>query len=112
MFHDWAYSLSHITDKIILFIFLLTFLTSCGPAEKESEVVRLAYLQSDLHHLPAFVALEKGFFKEEGVSIKVSGIFKAGPELMSGFAAGSLDAGYVGLSPATVAVANKTAQVK
>jgi len=104
--------LSHITDKIILLLSLLVFFPSCGPAEKESDVVRLAYLQSDLHHLPAFVALEKGFYKEEGVSVEVSGIFKAGPELMSGFAAGSLDAGYVGLSPATVAVANKTAQVK
>ena len=31
---------------------------------------------------------------------------------MSAFAAGSLDVGYVGLAPATVAVANKTAQVK
>jgi len=104
--------LSHITDKIILLLSLLIFFPSCGPAEKESDVVRLAYLQSDLHHLPAFVALEKGFYKEEGVSVEVSGIFKAGPELMSGFAAGSLDIGYVGLSPATVAVANKTAQVK
>lgn len=104
--------MSNITARIILILSLLIFFPSCGPKEKESDVVRLAYLQSDLHHLPAFVALEKRFFKQEGLSVKVSGIFKAGPELMSGFAAGSLDAGYVGLSPATVAVANKTAQVK
>ncbi len=104
--------MSNITTKTIFLLSLLVFSPSCGPTEKESDVVRLAYLQSDLHHLPAFVALEKGFYKEEGVSVEVSGIFKAGPELMSGFSAGSLDAGYVGLSPATVAVANKTAEVK
>ena len=104
--------MSNITTKTIFLLSLLVFSPSCGPAEKESDVVRLAYLQSDLHHLPAFVALEKGFYKEEGVLVEVSGIFKAGPELMSGFSAGSLDAGYVGLSPATVAVANKTAEVK
>jgi len=90
----------------------LLFLFSCGPSDKDSAPVRLAYLQSDLHHLPAFVALEKGFYQEEGVTVEVSGIFKAGPEMMSGFAAGSLDVGYVGLAPALVAVANKTARIK
>ena len=98
--------------KTILLLSFLTLFPACRSTKKESDVVRLAYLQSDLHHLPAFVALEKGFYKEEGVLVEVAGIFKAGPELMSGFAAGSLDAGYVGLSPAIVAVANKTARVK
>jgi len=74
-------------------------------------VIRLAYLQSDLHHLPAFVALEKGLYREEGLTVEIAGIFKAGPELMSGFSAGSLDAGYVGLSPALVAAANGTARI-
>ena len=97
---------------LILFFFFTLFLSSCNLNNQENNTIRLAYLQSDLHHLPAFVALEKGFFKQEGLSVEVFGIFKAGPELMSGFAAGSLDVGYVGLSPATVAVANKTAQVK
>jgi len=79
---------------------------------KDRDSIRLAYLQSDLHHLPAFVALEKGFYQQEGLSVAVSGIFKAGPELVSAFAADSIDVGYVGLSPVTVAVANKTAQLK
>jgi NitT/TauT family transport system substrate-binding protein len=74
-------------------------------------VIRLAYLQSDLHHLPAFVALEKGLYREEGLTVETAGIFKAGPELMSGFSAGSLDAGYVGLAPALVAAANGTARI-
>jgi len=74
-------------------------------------VIRLAYLQSDLHHLPAFVALEKGLFRDEGLTVETAGIFKAGPELMSGFSAGGIDAGYVGLSPALVAAANRTARI-
>lgn len=57
------------------------------------------------------MALEKGFYREEGLRVEVAGVFKAGPELLSGFAAGSLDAGYVGLAPALVAAANKTAQL-
>jgi NitT/TauT family transport system substrate-binding protein len=99
------------TSRLLLFISLL-FIFCCGSSENEPSPLRLAYLQSDLHHLPAFVALEKGFYREEGVTVEVSGIFKAGPEMMSGFAAGSLDVGYVGLAPALVAVANKTARIK
>lgn len=98
--------------KLLLLLCFLPLLSPCNHSEKDGKIVRLAYLQSDLHHLPAFVALEKKFYQQEGIEVEVSGIFKAGPELMSAFAAGSLDVGYVGLSPATVAVANKTAQVK
>jgi len=77
----------------------------------QAEPIRIAYLQADIHQLPCWVALEKGFFEKEGVEVKVAGIFKAGPELMSGFTAGDLDMGYVGIAPSTTAVANKTARV-
>jgi NitT/TauT family transport system substrate-binding protein len=92
---------------VLLSIASLFFLV--GLASGES--IRIAYLQSDIHHLPCWVALDKGFFEAEGVKVEVAGIFKAGPELMSAFAAGALDMGYVGVAPATTAVANKTAKV-
>lgn len=94
--------------KIILFFWVnLLFFVAIA----QGQPVRIAYLQSDIHQLPCWVALEKGFFEKEGVKVEVAGIFKAGPELMSAFAAGALDVGYVGVAPATTAVANKTARV-
>jgi NitT/TauT family transport system substrate-binding protein len=92
---------------IILFLTHSLFLVGIS----HGQPVRIAYLQSDIHQLPCWVALEKGLFEKEGVKVEVAGIFKAGPELMSAFAAGALDMGYVGVAPATTAVANKTAKV-
>ncbi len=74
--------------------------------------VRIGFLQADIHQLSCWVALEKGFYKEQGLDVKVAGIFKAGPEEMSAFAAGELDMGYVGEAPATTAVANGAARVQ
>ncbi len=73
--------------------------------------IRIAYLQSDIHQLACWVAIEKGYYKNEGLEVEVAGIFKAGPEEMSAFAAGALDMGYVGEAPATTAVANGVAKV-
>ena len=91
------------------FFFLLTIHLSAwagGPT------IRMGYLQSDIHQLPAWVALEKGFYEQERIDVKVEGIFKAGPEEMSAFTAGALDIGYVGEAPATTAVANNAADVQ
>lgn len=96
---------------IVIILTLATLASGCGRGE-QVEAVRLGYLQNDLHQLAAFVALHKGLYKKEGVQVEVAGIFKAGPEEMSAFAAGSLDIGYVGEAPATTAVANKAADVK
>jgi NitT/TauT family transport system substrate-binding protein len=90
-----------------LFLLLLQFPFMAGAEEKP---VRIGYLQSDIHQLACWVALEKGLYQKYGVDAKVAGIFKAGPEEMSAFAAGALDMGYVGEAPATTAVANGVAE--
>ncbi len=95
--------------KRLIYIFLVMIFLFSKTAF--ADPVRIAYLQSDIHQLPSWVALEKGFFEKEGVPVTVAGIFKAGPELMSGFSAGALDMGYVGAAPVITAVANKAADV-
>lgn len=101
-------------QKFMIFIFMVFLSAGVAvvPVVAAPQAIRIGYLQSDLHQLAAFVALKKGFFEEEGLNVQVSGIFKAGPELMSAFAAGALDMGYVGAAPAVVAVANNVARVR
>jgi len=94
-----------------LIAWALACTAGCSRSPDNAGTIRLAYLQSDLHHLPAFVALEKGFFAEEGLKVTVGGIFRAGPELLSAFAAGELDIGYVGLAPAATATLNGVADI-
>jgi NitT/TauT family transport system substrate-binding protein len=72
--------------------------------------VRIAYLQNDIHHLALWVALDQGFLIE-GKDVQIAGIFRAGPEIMTAFAAGALDMAYVGLAPTVTATANRTADV-
>lgn len=83
-----------------------------GPPAASSQPVRLAYLQNDLHHLALWIALDRGLFAEEGLAVEVAGIFRSGPELMTAFGAGELDAAYVGEAPATIAAARGTARIK
>jgi NitT/TauT family transport system substrate-binding protein len=71
----------------------------------------MAVLQNDIHHLPLWVALDEGFFKEQDINVEIAGIFRSGPEIMSAFSAGSLDMAYVGEAPTVTAVANGTANV-
>ena len=98
------------TIAIFILFFAVCALFSCG--KRDETILRLGYLQSDLHHLPAFVSLEKGFFAEQGLTVRVGGAFKAGPEEMSAFGAGELDFGYVGQAPATAAFLNGVADIR
>ena len=98
---------------IVVLISIVVALCLMMPAygAQAGKVFRMGYLQGDLHQLACWVALEKGFFSQENVEVEIAGTFKAGPEEMMGFASGSLDVGYVGEAPATMAVANNMADV-
>jgi NitT/TauT family transport system substrate-binding protein len=101
-------------QRLITAVMAFTLVAMVGTdtsAQSSTPPVRMAYLQSDIHHLALWVALEKGLFKKNGADVEVKGVFKAGPEIMTAFAAGELDMAYVGEAPSTTAVANKAAKV-
>ena len=97
---------------IVVAAIALMIMTGYGHcANSSNQTIRMAYLQNDIHHLALWVAIEKGLFKQNGANVEVKGVFKAGPEIMTAFAAGDLDMAYVGEAPSTTAVANKAAKV-
>ena len=63
--------------------------------------VRIGYLSADLHQLAVWVARERGFFDDEGISVELN-IYQNGGYEMDGFHAGQIDMGYLGAAPALV----------
>jgi NitT/TauT family transport system substrate-binding protein len=90
---------------------LIAVLLPALRADGAAFTLRMAYLQNDLHHLAFWVGMEKGFLAEEGLAADVRGVFRSGPELMTAFGAGELDAAYVGEAPAAIAAVRGTAKV-
>ncbi len=96
-----------LSASIVLFLLLIA-----GSPADSAQPIRMAYLQNDIHHLALWVAMEQDLFAPAGAEVEIAGVFRAGPEIMTAFAAGELDMAYVGEAPVTTAVANGTASVK
>jgi NitT/TauT family transport system substrate-binding protein len=80
-------------------------------SDASDDPIRVAYLQNDIHHLPLWIAIEKRMFEEQGIRVKVEGIFRSGPEVMSAFSGKAIDLAYVGEAPTVTALANGTVDV-
>jgi NitT/TauT family transport system substrate-binding protein len=86
-------------------------LTSCGGNEKKIGPFRLGYFPN-ITHAQALVGQDEGLFARalngEPLDFK---IFTAGPAAMEALLAGSLDASYVGGSPALIAYVRSRGEV-
>ena len=59
------------------FFILLTIMLSLGTGSAQAEPVRGAYPSANVQFLPAFVALEKGFYKREGLDAELISVRSA-----------------------------------
>jgi len=66
-----------------------------------SFTVRVGYLVADIHHLPLFVAREKGWYSSAGVSFEFKQ-YANGPLEMMAFGVGEIDIGYLGIVPTSL----------
>ncbi|MCP8310845.1 MAG: ABC transporter substrate-binding protein [Candidatus Methylarchaceae archaeon HK01M] len=73
------------------------------------EPVRIGYLVGDIHQIEFYTAYAQGWYEEEGIAPIKKEYLYGMPEMMD-FAAGELDAGYVGCVPALI-MASKGAEI-
>jgi NitT/TauT family transport system substrate-binding protein len=93
------------SSRAIIVIILLGALTAVGSFAYfhflTPKKLRIGFLQGDLHQLAFFVAVEKGFFADEGVEFDYF-VYENGVKEMDAFKAGAIDIGYLGMAPATL----------
>lgn len=72
--------------------------------------VRIGYLTGDIHHFAYFIAVEKGFFEDEGLKIQGVG-FPNGNDVMINYESTqrSIDMAYSGFAPAVLHKMNNEA---
>ncbi|WP_414635224.1 ABC transporter substrate-binding protein [Bacillus sp. NTK074B] len=80
----------------ILLIFTLTIgLTACGEKEETMQKVRVAEVTRSIFYAPEYVAIEKGFFKDEGIDIELTTTW-GGDKTMTTLLSGGADVALVG----------------
>ncbi len=87
---------------VILAIFAVTSLAAVAiwyPRPAAGVNIRIGYLSQDLHQLALRVAIEKGWFAEEGINVTLFQ-YQNGAYEMDGFLGGQIDVGYLGIAPA------------
>jgi len=92
---------------ILLILFSLTFSVACSnSAEQNKQKVRLVEVTHSIFYTPQYVALEKGFFKEEGLDVELTTAF-GGDKTMTALVSGNADVILVG-TETTIYVYNQS----
>ena len=95
----------HVTVVSVLFLFTLVSFPSLAPA---AEKIKFALPGNSMGYLPLFVAVHRGFFKDEGIDIELPRLIPAMAQnaLMSG------DVHYHGLADSGLRLAARGAPIK
>ncbi|MFC7787045.1 ABC transporter substrate-binding protein [Rossellomorea sp. GCM10028870] len=80
---------------MLLIVMLTIGLTACGEKEEVVQKVRVAEVTRSIFYAPEYVAIEKGFFKEEGLDIELTTTW-GGDKTMTTLLSGGADIALVG----------------
>ncbi|WP_338754618.1 ABC transporter substrate-binding protein [Bacillus sp. FJAT-52991] len=82
---------------IALVVAAVGFFSGCSPAKepKKMETIRIAEVTRSIFYAPQYVAIEKGFFKEEGITIDLKTTW-GGDKTMTNLLSNSADVALVG----------------
>lgn len=100
---DYANSL--ITDKYVEWAVQNKDSNLTDLALEKSVTIRYGYLINDVHELPFYVALKKGWYRDVGINFTLAegAPFQNGVlEMQKGFKAGTVDIGSLGIPPVII----------
>lgn len=80
---------------VVLILMLTIGLTACGEKEEAVQKVRVAEVTRSIFYAPEYVAIEKGFFKEEGLNIELTTTW-GGDKTMTTLLSNGADVALVG----------------
>lgn len=80
---------------VLLIGMLAIGLTACGEKEEVVQKVRVAEVTRSIFYAPEYIAIEKGFFKEEGLDIELTTTW-GGDKTMTTLLSGGADIALVG----------------
>ncbi|MGI6404289.1 MAG: ABC transporter substrate-binding protein [Oscillospiraceae bacterium] len=98
-------SIKGLLAVLLAAILLLSGATACAPKEKGLTTVRVSEVTHSVFYAPQYVAIEKGFFAEEGIAIElISG--EGADKVMTSVISGAVDIGFSG-PEATIYIYNE-----
>ncbi len=88
-------SIKGLLAVLLAAILLLSGATACAPKEKELVTLRVSEVTHSVFYAPQYVAIEKGFFAEEGIAIElISG--EGADKVMTSVISGAVEIGFSG----------------
>lgn len=103
---------SPVISLLLCAVTLFLVFPGCGGEKTQAGDLRVGVLSGDMRQLPYYVASEKGFFSDVGLEVEKEMMFGTGAELMSAFAAGQIDVGYVDLGSPVAFAGRELADIK
>src|SRR5947207_1471153 len=88
-------SITMLFAGILIFSLAACSSTTSQPAKKELQKVRVAEVTRSIFYAPEYVALSKGFFKDEGLDVSLT-TTAGGDKTMTALLSGGADIGLVG----------------
>ncbi|WP_050616149.1 ABC transporter substrate-binding protein [Bacillus testis] len=79
----------------VIAVLLLSYLAGCGKKEEAEVKVKVAEVTRSIFYAPQYVALEKGFFEDEGLKVTLATTW-GGDKTMTTLLAGGTDIALVG----------------
>jgi len=80
---------------LLMIIILVTFLTFTGCQKDQLTEVRLCEVTHSIFYAPQYVAINKGFFEEEGIKIELSN-GQGADKVMTALLSNQADIGFMG----------------